>query len=69
MIPPIWFLEIHRINVKLGREPINQTEVDELKKLIEQGVLPGINLNDKTVSFDLLQFFIFLWAILKFKKK
>ena len=36
MIPPIWFLEINRINVKLGREPLNQTEGEELQLMIEK---------------------------------
>ena len=36
MIPPIWFLEINRINVKLGIEPLNKTEGDELKSMIEK---------------------------------
>lgn len=50
MIPPIWFMEINRINVKLGIEPINQTEGDELTAMIEKGLISKANLNDKTVS-------------------
>lgn len=49
MIPPIWFLEINRINIKLGREPLNQTEGEELKSMIEKGLISKANLNDKTV--------------------
>lgn len=49
MIPPIWFLEINRINVKLGIAPINQTEGDELTAMIEKGLISKANLNDKTV--------------------
>lgn len=49
MIPPIWFLEINRINVKLGRAPINQTEGEELKSMIEKGLISKANLNEKTV--------------------
>ncbi|CAF0981778.1 unnamed protein product [Adineta ricciae] len=48
MIPPIWFLEINRINVKLGREPFNQTEGRELELLIEKGLISKANINDKT---------------------
>jgi len=51
MIPPIWFLEIHRINVKLGREPLNQTEGAELTSMIEKGLIPKAHLSDKTVCF------------------
>ena len=49
MIPPIWFLEINRINGKLGRAPTNQTEGDELKSMIEKGLISKANLNDQTV--------------------
>ncbi len=49
MIPPIWFLETNRINVKLGIEPLNQTEGDELTSMIEKGLISKANLNDKTV--------------------
>jgi hypothetical protein len=49
MIPPIWFLEINRINVKLGREPMNKTEGEELKIMIEKGLISKANINDKTV--------------------
>ncbi|CAF1261646.1 unnamed protein product [Rotaria sp. Silwood1] len=48
MIPPIWFLEINRIHVKLGQQPLNQSEVDELENLIERGLISKANLNDKT---------------------
>jgi hypothetical protein len=51
MIPPIWFLEINRINVKLGRAPMNQTEGEELKSMIEKGLISKANINDKTVCF------------------
>ncbi|CAF3736373.1 unnamed protein product [Rotaria sordida] len=51
MIPPIWFLEIDRINVKLGRQPLNATEVEELKLMLEQGVISRATLNDKTGLF------------------
>ncbi len=54
MIPPIWFLEINRINVKLGIVPLNQTEGDELTAMIEQGLISKANLNDKTVCFVFL---------------
>jgi hypothetical protein len=57
MIPPIWFLEINRINVKLGIEPLNQTEGDVLRAMIEQGIISKANINDKTVSFFTLFFF------------
>lgn len=59
MIPPIWFMEINRINVKLGRVPINQTEGAELKSLIEQGLISKANLNDKTVCLTNERFFLF----------
>lgn len=49
MIPPIWFLEIDRISVKLGRVPLNRTEGEELKTMIEQGLISQTALNDKTV--------------------
>lgn len=49
MIPPIWFLEINRINVKLGYAPINQTEGEQLKSMIEKGLISKANLNDQTV--------------------
>lgn len=49
MIPPIWFLEIDRISVKLGRVPVNRTEGDELKAMLEQGLISQTSLNDKTV--------------------
>ena len=49
MIPPIWFLEIDRISLKLGRVPLNRTEGDELKAMIEQGLISQTALNDKTV--------------------
>ena len=61
MIPPIWFLEINRINVKLGIEPINQTEGDELTAMIEKGLISKANLNDKTVS-EYTNCFFFLSA-------
>ncbi|CAF2631059.1 unnamed protein product [Rotaria sp. Silwood2] len=48
MIPPIWFLEINRISIKLGHQPLNQTEVEELKLMIERGLITKANLNDKT---------------------
>jgi hypothetical protein len=51
MIPPIWFLEIDRINAKLGRVPINQTEGDELKIMLEKGLISKATLNDITVCF------------------
>ncbi len=52
MIPPIWFLEINRINVKIfGRTSLNQTEGEELKLMIEKGLISKGNLNDKTVCF------------------
>jgi hypothetical protein len=57
MIPPIWFLEINRINVKLGREPLNQTEGEALKLMIEQGLISKANINDKTVCFVLFLIF------------
>ncbi|CAF3873988.1 unnamed protein product, partial [Rotaria magnacalcarata] len=47
MIPPIWFLEIHRINVKLGVDLINQTEVEELQKIIGRDLVPGTSLINK----------------------
>ena len=50
MIPPIWFLEINRINVKLGREPLNKTEGDELTSMIEKGLISKANLNEQTVG-------------------
>ncbi|CAF1510728.1 unnamed protein product [Adineta steineri] len=53
MIPPIWFLEINRINVKLGITPINQTEGDELTSMIEKGLISKANLNDKTKLLSL----------------
>lgn len=53
MIPPIWFLEINRINLKLGRVPINQTEGEELKSMIEKGLISKANLNDKTVRIQM----------------
>ena len=49
MIPPIWFLEINRINVKLGRVTFNRTEGEEFKSLIEKGVISQTMLNDGTV--------------------
>jgi hypothetical protein len=49
MIPPIWFLEINRINIKLGIETINKTEGDELTSMIRKGLISKANLNDKTV--------------------
>ncbi len=53
MIPPIWFLEINRINDKLGIGPHNQTEGDILTSMIEKGIISKANLNDKTVClFD-----------------
>jgi hypothetical protein len=51
MIPPIWFLEINRINVQLGRAPMNQTEGEELTSMIEKGLISRANLNEKTVCF------------------
>jgi hypothetical protein len=57
MIPPIWFLEINRINIKLGIETLNQTEGDELRAMIEKGLLSKANINDKTVGFFTLFFF------------
>jgi len=57
MIPPIWFLEINRIDVKLGRVPLNQSEGAELKSLLEQGLISHTNLNDKTVCRFSLSFF------------
>jgi hypothetical protein len=51
MIPPIWFLEINRINVKLGIEPLNKTEGEELTLMLKQGLISKANLNDKTVCF------------------
>ncbi|CAF0781651.1 unnamed protein product [Adineta ricciae] len=53
MIPPIWFLEINRINVKLGIAPMNQTEGDELTSMIEKGLISKANLNDKTKLLSL----------------
>ena len=49
MIPPIWFLEINRINMKLGRAPINQIEGDELTAMIEKGLISRASLNEQTV--------------------
>lgn len=49
MIPPIWFLEINRINKKLGQESTNETEGDALTAIIEQGIISKANLNEKTV--------------------
>ena len=49
MIPPIWILEINRIHVKLGLEPVNRTEGEELKRMIEEGLITSGHLNDKTV--------------------
>jgi hypothetical protein len=51
MIPPIWFLEINRINVKLGHAPINQTEGEELRAMIEKGIISRANLDEKAVCF------------------
>jgi hypothetical protein len=51
MIPPIWFLEINRINDKLGLAPVNLTEGEELKIMLEKGLISKANLNDKTVCF------------------
>ena len=56
MIPPIWFLEINRINVKLGRAPLNQTEGAELTAMIEKGLISRAKLNDQTVRFNDLSF-------------
>lgn len=50
MIPPIWFMEINRINVKLGIESTNQTEGYEITAIIEKGLIAKANLNDKTVG-------------------
>ncbi|CAF1147572.1 unnamed protein product [Rotaria magnacalcarata] len=66
MIPPIWFLEINRINVKLGVVPINQTEGDELTSMIEKGLILKTNLNDKTdlvIRKNLLSLSIDDWAV------
>jgi hypothetical protein len=49
MIPPIWLMEINRINVKLGREPINKTEGDELTAMIEKGLISRASINEQTV--------------------
>ncbi len=51
MIPTIWFLEINRINRKLGIESlnINKTEGDELTAMIKQGLISGANLNENMV--------------------
>jgi hypothetical protein len=51
MIPPIWFLEINRINIKRGGGPINQTEAEELTSLLEKGLISKATLNAKTVCF------------------
>ncbi|UJR36406.1 hypothetical protein I4U23_029129 [Adineta vaga] len=60
MIPPIWFLEINRINIKLGIAPMNQTEGDELTSMIEKGLISKTNLNDKT---DLVMRKIQEWGV------
>jgi len=51
VIPTIWFLEINRINRKLGIESlnINKTEGDELTAMIKQGLISGANLNENMV--------------------
>lgn len=54
MIPPIWFLEINRINFKLGVPPANQTEGVELTAMFEKGLLSRANLNDDTVRFNVV---------------
>ncbi len=69
MIPPIWFLEINRINVKLGRAPLNQTEGEELKSMIEKGLISKANLNDKTVCFVFQIFKKKFFFIFKIKLK
>ena len=53
MIPPIWFLEINRINIKHGLHPINQTEGDKLTLMIENGLISKTNLNERTVRLFL----------------
>ncbi|CAF3893872.1 unnamed protein product [Rotaria sp. Silwood2] len=53
MIPPIWFLEINRINSKLGLVPLNQTEGAELTSMIEKGIISKANLNEKTKLLSL----------------
>ena len=64
MIPPIWFLEIDRINIKLGRQPLNQTEGEALEILIGKGLISRAHLNDKTVCFTSL---IVVFSLYKIK--
>jgi len=54
MIPPIWFLEINRINDKLGIGSVNETEGAELVSLLQQGINSPAYLNDKAVSFNVI---------------
>lgn len=53
MIPPIWILEIDRINTKLGRMPANLTESEAIEMLLASGIVSKEAINDKAVRIEI----------------